>query len=103
VKRAAAKRVHSSASAHAAALLVAAPELAVLALLDRALVIAEQTLLAEHPRLAVNLRAAEPELQPREIARRLLLAIRPLRGEITRYRRAVREHLIPPPDDALPF
>jgi len=102
VKRAAAKRVHSSASAHAAALLVAAPELAVLALLDRALAIAEQTLLAEHPRLAADL-LAHPELQLRERARRLLLAIRPLRVEIIRYRRAVREHLIPPPDDALPF
>jgi hypothetical protein len=33
-------------------LLVAAPELAALALLDRALAIAERALISEHPRLA---------------------------------------------------
>ena len=81
------KRVHSPSAALPAGLLA----------------IAEQTLLAEHPKLVADRSAARPDALPTERARRLLRAIRPLRHEITRYRRAVREHLLPMRDDELPF
>lgn len=84
-------------------LLIVAPELAAIELLDRALAVAEHALLAEHPELATDRRTIRPDAAPIEHARRLLRAIRPLRRQITRYRRAVRDQILNAPSDRLPF
>jgi hypothetical protein len=85
--------------------LAAAPELAVLAMLDRALMIAVQVLIAEHPTLAAH--PAPPDHDPPSLreARRLVRAARTLRRGLARYRLAVRAALLAPDSetDNLPF
>ena len=83
-------------------LLAAAPELATLALLDAALVVCTTALLAEHPTLEHELRPDPEPLSLRE-ARRLISAAHRLRGNVTRYRNAVFDCLVPPRDDDEPF
>jgi hypothetical protein len=85
-------------------LLVAAPELAALALLDRALAIAERALIAEHPLLAEEPAPGSVGPPCLRQARLLLGATRPLRRALARYRLAVRRSLLPPETDHdLPF
>lgn len=85
-------------------LLAAAPELAALALLDRALAVAVRALLAEHPTLALLPEPGRVEATTVARARQLLAAIRPLRRAVACYRLAVRKSLLPhPADDDLPF
>jgi hypothetical protein len=83
-------------------LLVAAPELATLMLLDSALSVCASALRAEHPTLDHQLRPDPQPLSLRE-ARRLVAAAHRLRGAVARYRSAVLDSLVPPPDDCDPF
>ena len=84
---------------------MAAPELAALALLDRALAVTEHALLAEHSALAGECSSSPPAVDatPRDCARRLIANIRPLRREIAHYRRAVCDQLVVDAEDELPF
>jgi hypothetical protein len=82
--------------------LVAAPELATLALLDSALTVCTTALLAEHPTLEHELRP-QPEPPSLREARRLLAAARRFRRTIARYRNAVVDSLVPRRDDIDPF
>lgn len=85
-------------------LLAAAPELAALALLDRALAVAVRALLAEHPTLAVQPDPGRADAITVAKARQLLAVVRPLRRAVARYRLAVRKSLLPhTADDDLPF
>ena len=85
-------------------LLVAAPELAALSLLDRALAIAERALIAEHPLLQQEADPGSVEPPCLKQARLLLGSTRPLRRALARYRLAVRRSLLPPETDHdLPF
>lgn len=85
-------------------LLASAPELAALALLDDALVIAAAALFAEHPTLGHELR---PDAEPPSLrqARRILVESERLARAIARYRAAVLAAIAPPPADhePLPF
>jgi hypothetical protein len=84
-------------------LLAAAPELAVLALLDSALAICTSALRAEHPTLDHDLRP-DPEPPSLREARRLLAAAHCFRCTVDRYRNTVIDSLVPPRDyDADPF
>jgi hypothetical protein len=83
-------------------LLVAAPELATLALLETALSVCTAALLAEHPTLDHDLRP-DPEPPSLREARRLIAAARRLRGTVARYRDAVIDSLVVPRHDADPF
>ena len=79
-------------------LLAAAPELATLALLERALTVCATALLAEHPTLDHDLRP-EPEPPSLREARRLLAAAQRFRRSVVRYRSAVIHSLVPRHDD----
>lgn len=79
-------------------LLAAAPELATLALLATTLTICTNALRAEHPTLDHDLRP-DPEPTSLREARRLIAAAHRFRCNIIRYRNAVVDSLIPPPDD----
>jgi hypothetical protein len=86
--------------------LAQAPELAMLAALDKLLFLAARVLVSEHPTLSHHdplVRRAEPPTL-RE-GRRILRSIIPLRAALARYRRVALEALEPPPsfDDELPF
>ena len=83
-------------------LLVAAPELATLALLETALTVCSAALLAEHPTLGHDLRP-HPEPPSLREARRLIAAAHRFRGTIARYRSAVTDSLVAPHHDANPF
>lgn len=83
-------------------LLVAAPELATLALLETALTVCSAALLAEHPTLGHDLRP-HPEPPSLREARRLIAAAHRLRGAAARYRSAVIDSLVAPGHDADPF
>jgi hypothetical protein len=78
-----------------------------MALLDRALAIATQALIAEHPTLANEMEPGRAEHEPPTLreARRLLGAIPPLRRALARYCLAVCRALVPSrtDDDDLPF
>jgi hypothetical protein len=78
--------------------LVAAPELATLMLLDSALRVCASALRAEHPTLDHQLRPDPEPLSLRE-ARRLVAAAHRLRRAVARYRSAVLDSLVPPRDD----
>lgn len=82
-----------------------APELAALALLERALEISVRALMAEHPTLD---ELAEPDAEPASLrhARRVLARISPLRRDVRRYRAAVLaaiQSALEVDDDDLPF
>lgn len=83
-------------------LLAAAPELAMLALLETALIVCTAALLAEHPTLGHELRT-DPEPPSLREARRLIAAAHRLRGSVARYRDAVIDSLGAPHHDADPF
>lgn len=68
--------------------LVQAPELAVLAVVETALLALERSLCAEHPML-LDLSPADPPTI--SAARHVLSALRPLRRAARRYRAAVRD------------
>lgn len=83
-------------------LLIAAPELATLALLETALTVCTAAMLAEHPTLAHDLRP-DPEPPSLREARRLLAAVQRFRRTVARYRNAVLDSLVAPGHDADPF
>lgn len=84
-------------------LLAAAPELALLALLDSALAICTSALIAEHPTLEHDLRP-DPEPPSLREARRLIAAAQRFRCTVDGYRNAVIDGLVPLRDhDADPF
>lgn len=83
-------------------LLVAAPELATLALLETALTVCTAALLAEHPTLDHDL-CPDPEPSSLREARRLIAAAHRLRGTVARYRDAVVDSLVKPHRESDPF
>lgn len=99
------KSVASRRSSLSPRYLAAAPELAALAMLDRALVVAVRALSAEHPTLADRHVPAQDEPHSLRQARLLVQTALTLRRALKRYRLAVRAALLAPDSetDDLPF
>jgi hypothetical protein len=83
--------------------LAAAPELAALAMLDRALAVVISALHAEHPSLIGALQPGADDPPARRHAHRLIQTARYMRCALARYRLAVRQTLLTPDSDDLPF
>jgi hypothetical protein len=87
--------------------LVHAPELATIALLEHALDLAAQALLAEHPTLADDFARARGGSPVLTLANTICRRATALEQALRRYRLAVRDAVAPSrscdPDDDLPF
>jgi hypothetical protein len=79
--------------------LVRAPELATIVLLEHALDLAAQALLAEHPTLIDDFARARDDGPVLTLAHSICRRAAALEHALRRYRHAVRDPLAPPPND----